>query len=502
MGAVSALGFVLVINSSWKPTPDAALYVALGESLARGEGYLFNGEPHTFVPPGYPLILAGVAHLFGNSFLAYRILMAIMGLLAAVAGYLFVRRLCGRDTALLAGGLFALNHVLLYNSTFTLADVPFALFTLIALQAILAASVGENRVAWTIAAAVLTGILPLIRINGLGVPLAASFFLYCSWKHEMKWSPRLCLLVLFLLLAFAPAGLWEIRKASFPASFSEGSYMSAIVGRKLSTQLLIMLEALRGYVPETSYAMTGVVLKTGFLEFLAPVLALVGAVTAWRNGDRLLVPLAAVQYAGFLLSPAGSRYLIVLIPALYLFLALGILRIWRWICRKVSASRARALTLVGFFSLLALLNVGHNVKTIVSARSAIESNGAETERGLPFYAAARWLKANAPRAIVLTTHPRITHYLSGCPTVTLVRSGFPEHEVWVKDSHLIQRLITERNPQFLFADSRRAALYQSATDAIHGLGMELKEIPIGVLNSRYRLFRIVSPDGPDRGSPQ
>jgi hypothetical protein len=428
--------------------------------------------------------------------------MAAIGLLTAAVGWLFVRRLCGRDTALLAGGLFALNHVLLYYSSFTLADVPFALFTLVALHAVLSASDSENRVAWTLAAAVLTGVLPLIRINGLGVPLAAGFFLYCSWERDTKWGPRLGLVVLFMLLAFAPAGLWELRKASFPPSFSEGSYASAIVGRQLSTQLLIMLDALRGYIPETSYAITGVVLKTGFLEFLAPLLALVGAVTAWRNGDRLLVPLAVIQYAGFLLSPAGSRYLIVLIPALYLFLALGILTVWRWTCGRISGTRARTLTLIGFFSLLALLNVGHNVKTIVSARTALESNGAETDRGLPFYAAARWLKANAPGATVLTTHPRIIHYLSDSPTVTLVRSGFPEHEVWVEDGRLVRRLITERDPQFLFADSRQATLYQGATDAIQGLGMELEAVPFLPSHSRYRLFRIVRPAGPQRESSQ
>jgi hypothetical protein len=310
------------------------------------------------------------------------------------------------------------------------------------------------------------------------------------------------LLALFLLLAFAPAGLWELWKTSFPASFSEGSYVGAISGRRLSTQLLIMLEALRGYIPETSYAMTGVVLKTGFLEFLAPLLAVLGAVTAWRNGDRLLVPLAVVQYAGFLLSPAGSRYLIVLIPALYLFLALGILTVWRWTYGRISTPRARAKVLVGFFAFLALLNIGHNLKTIALARSAIESNGAETERRLPFYAAARWLKANAPRAVVLTTHPRIIHYLSDCPTVTLVRSGFPEHEVWVKDSRLLRRLIAQRSPQFLFVDSKQATLFERAADAIHGLGMKLREVPLGLPSGRYHLYRIVLTDGPEGGSPQ
>jgi hypothetical protein len=144
--------------------------------------------------------------------------------------------------------------------------------------------------------------------------------------------------------------------------------------------------------------------------------------------------------------------------------------------------------------------VGHNVKTIVSARTALESNGAETERGLPFYAAARWLKANAPGAVVLTTHPRILHYLSDCPTVTLVRSGFPEHEVWVEDGRLIRRLMAERDPQFLFADSKQVTLYRSATDVIQGLGMELREIPLPAPHSRYRLFRIIRPDGPQQGS--
>ncbi len=42
----------------WQMDPDGGLYLMLGENLARGEGYTLFGEPHAFVPPGFPLFLA------------------------------------------------------------------------------------------------------------------------------------------------------------------------------------------------------------------------------------------------------------------------------------------------------------------------------------------------------------------------------------------------------------------------------------------------------------
>ena len=148
LAIVTILFFCLVVNSSWKAIPDGALYLELGESIARGEGYVFNGEPHTYVPPGYPVVVAATVATVGKSFLAYRILMACLGLLTAAAGYLLVLRLCGRDTAFLAGGLFAINYVLLYNSTFTSSDVPFALAVFLALHVVISAAGKKNILLW------------------------------------------------------------------------------------------------------------------------------------------------------------------------------------------------------------------------------------------------------------------------------------------------------------------------------------------------------------------
>ena len=106
LAIIIVLQFFLVVNSSWKATPDSALYLELGESLAGGRGYVFNGEPHTYVPPGFPAIVAVVARLFGEGFLTYRVLMALIGLLTAGVGYLLVFRLCGRRYSVFGGRAF------------------------------------------------------------------------------------------------------------------------------------------------------------------------------------------------------------------------------------------------------------------------------------------------------------------------------------------------------------------------------------------------------------
>jgi len=494
LAALAVLSFGLVINSSWKATPDSALYLELGESLAHGRGYMFNGEPHTYVPPGFPALVAASSWIFGDGFLTYRILMAIMGLLAAGAGYLLIRRLCGPDVGLLVGGLFAVNHDLLYNTTFTTADVPFALFTLVGLNAVLSAATASARISWSIAAGLLIGLPSLIRVNGWGVAPAAAIFLWYVWG-DLEKPRRLGMIALFLVLAALAPLSWELYKSTFPGSFSEGSYLHAVSGRTAWMQLSIIFASAWNYVSETSFALTGVMLKTGFLELIVPAITVAGMVAAFLKKERLLVSLAAIQFAGLLLTPAGSRYLLVLIPALYLFLALGLLRSSEWVSSKPRKMGNLVLEprfiLVGCFALMAALNVGHNAMTILQARNPVEAGGAESAKDLPFFTAARWLRGHATNEVVLTMHPRVIHYLSGHPTAELIRSGVPEHEVWVEAQNQIQSLITIRKPAFLFSDSKDPKFYQQVIKAIEAVGLKLKEIPEAGSSGRFRLWKIL-----------
>jgi Dolichyl-phosphate-mannose-protein mannosyltransferase len=494
LAIVVVLQFFLVVNNSWKATPDSALYLELGESLAEGRGYVFNGEPHTYVPPGFPTIVAVVARLFGESFLTYRVLMALLGLLTAGAGYLLIFRLCGPNTAFLVGSLVAVNHALLHNSTFTASDVPFAFFGLCSLNAALSASENRGRLLWTIAAGLIAGIPPLIRINGVGLVATTGFFLFFTWK-DMTMSRRVAYTSLFLILAAAPFAMWQSYKALFPSSINEGTYFNAITGRSFPYQIEVTLTSIWEYVQETSYALTGVVLKTGVLEWIVPLLAIMGMWIAFKRREKLLLPMTVVQFSGLFLMPAGSRYLILLIPGLYLFLALGVLRVCKWIYGRFGSSARRfprpEYIFVGLFVLLAVLNFGHNLGTIYQARTAIEAGGAESERDLPYFKAARWLKSHTSDEVVMSMHPRILHYLSRRPTIELIHSGVSLAQTWVKDQKELQNLITSRKPQYFFSDALDQSLFNATVRALHSLGLSIEPIPEADASPRFHLWRII-----------
>jgi 4-amino-4-deoxy-L-arabinose transferase-like glycosyltransferase len=492
--SISFICFALLLNSSWNATPDSALYLSLGESLERGNGYVFNGEPHTFVPPGYPLLIAASAKLLGSSFFSYRVVMIVLGFLTAIAGYLFVRVLCGKDTALLVGGVFALNHVLLHFSAHTLSDVPFALVVTAAMIAVVKACDDRLRKPWIVLAGLLMGLPPLLRINGLGTAPAVVLGFWFMWG-DFSRRERLLWIVIFLVLALVPFGYWQWLKASFPVSESEGTYWNAVAGRTLQDQLACILKSGWGHFRETSLALTGVYIRTGFLELIVPGITLYGMYAAVRNGDRLWVPLVAIQYAGISLSSAGARYILFMIPLLYLFFALGLVRITT--CVPAIARRVPdpGRVLIVVFLIFGILNLGHNMVPIYHARTALESNGPETARSRPYFEAARWLSRHAPDATVLTSRPRIVHYLSGNRTIPLVRSGVPDHEIWVRGESQIERIVRTQNPEFLYIDSKGERMYWDVLGTLKAMNRRLERIDLPG-SDRYRLFRI--PGGSSR----
>ena len=199
------------------------------------------------------MIVAISAYCFYANFLTYRILMAVIGLLTAVTGYLLIMRLCGRDTALLIGGLFAVNHILLQNSTYTTSDVPFALISLLALHATLSAAYSRRIIFWAVAAGLIMGLPPLFRVNGWGLPPAAAFSLFFVWKDRPSIK-RLGCAAVFLFFSLIPTLAWEFYKSTFPASVNEGTYINALTGRSLDTQISIILKSAWDYAQESSYA--------------------------------------------------------------------------------------------------------------------------------------------------------------------------------------------------------------------------------------------------------
>ncbi|MFH0958856.1 MAG: glycosyltransferase family 39 protein [Pseudomonadota bacterium] len=489
------LCFVLVINDSWKASPDSALYLELGESLAHGNGYKFNGEQHTYVPPGYPLFVAMIARFFGSDFLNYRVAMAILGILTGLMGYLFLLKLLGPDPAFVIGGLFALNNTLLVNSTFETSDVLFAMLGLVSLISLVSLNVqGKEKYLFTIGA-LLSGIPALVRINGWGLPLSSGLFLFFSRKDSSSMG-RVMATLTFVTVSLIVPCLWELHKSSYAPSYNEGEYISAVAGRSFTTQLSIIGNAAVSYASEISTAIAGVSIKTGILEFLIVGLIFIGFYVSWIRGERLLTCLTVVQFGGLLLSPAGSRYIILLIPGLLLFLLMGVSVFLELILKQVDKEWRAIFTLkrviMSIFMLLCLTNLGQNLVTISEARMALENNGAESLRDKPFFVAARWLKANHNEQAIMTMNPRIIRYLTGMSTVETLRSGAPEESAWPTTRNQIADIIEKRKPGFLFLDSRDPKLKELILEAAETRNLEFKIVPEASFGDRYCLGQLVN----------
>ncbi|MFP4057190.1 MAG: glycosyltransferase family 39 protein [Candidatus Brocadiia bacterium] len=129
-----AFAYVDSITPTFLINPDSAIYMGLGRSLARGDGYTFNATPYGKYPPTFPVILAGVYLVAGQSVWGMQLAVALCGLGALLATYGLVRPRAGVVPALTIAVLtgacswFVSHAVLLVR-----ADVPYAFFSLAAL---------------------------------------------------------------------------------------------------------------------------------------------------------------------------------------------------------------------------------------------------------------------------------------------------------------------------------------------------------------------------------
>jgi hypothetical protein len=134
---------------------DDAEYLVLGDALASGQGYTWANDPlqppHNKYPPGYPLTIAGVLLLTGNTADAYDgIIPAKLLALLAFAGSLVVLWLLLSRTQrepglapLLAVGLFAVNPFVLEYAVQIMSELP---YTFVSLLALLAAASLSKRI--------------------------------------------------------------------------------------------------------------------------------------------------------------------------------------------------------------------------------------------------------------------------------------------------------------------------------------------------------------------
>lgn len=62
-----AAAYLLGFNGQWRVEPDSALYLSIGQNLAEGKGYSYQGQTNRLAYPLLPLLIGGVFKLTGSS---------------------------------------------------------------------------------------------------------------------------------------------------------------------------------------------------------------------------------------------------------------------------------------------------------------------------------------------------------------------------------------------------------------------------------------------------
>ncbi len=220
------IGAVLVRLSLllwWSPevASDAADYVRIANDVAAGRGFLdTDGDPTSFRAPLYPLMLAGLFRLFGESITAIRLVQ--IGLDAATVATVFLiaeRTLAerlGAWVAPLSAFLVALNLGQISASQRVLSET---LFTLLFVTAVGASAAWwrSDRPTLALQWAVVTGFVLGLATLTKGVMIAYPVVLVAAaWARWRRPPTGSFALVLCFALTLAP---WTLRNYAVHGTF-------------------------------------------------------------------------------------------------------------------------------------------------------------------------------------------------------------------------------------------------------------------------------------------
>ena len=319
--AWTALIYVAGVTNRWWPTPDSAVYLGLGRSLAEGRGYQFNGAFCTDFTPGVPVVLAALHAVFGQAYWAPNVLVALCGFVALCMIYLVMAELAGRRLAFTVTVATALSYAFYFNSHRILSDVPFTAMLWATLYCSLRYRRGKGW--WLVGAGLLAAGSIAVRGPGLLVLAPAAVALVVDRPSQAALGKRLLTgVVLLSVILVAGGALLLVARAcsrDVPqyARFFLGYFDGGAGGR-----LAHLVSGLRD-VPSAFARLLTSQRGGGFREaaVIMLLLALVGVVSLWKRRLRL-IPVLAVVYPIELIVFAGrfegirARYLLPIQPVL------------------------------------------------------------------------------------------------------------------------------------------------------------------------------------------
>ncbi len=306
------------------------------------------------VPPGYPLLLAPIMLLFGQTpILAIRLLCMTAVTCSALATYYLHRRRLGARSAWIAALLVAGSPVLLRLSATPLSEPLFTAgvsVLLVFCQRWTMGGVPGYRGA--VIAGLATAAVVCIRSMGIAILPAMAI---AAWRiPDRSLRFRVGFVAVLTLTTMLPLAAWELRQSAYPATFGyQHAWTHAREAEATdATGLALQVERLARFGPMRLAALKALLLPSDLAwrlfqpPFDSPTTWLIGGgvvilgivlAATQRNASDVYVLLTLLMLA---LWPydEGSRFVAPLLPIViaYPFVA------WKWLQARVPRPVARA----------------------------------------------------------------------------------------------------------------------------------------------------------------
>ena len=312
---------------------DAATYILLGKSLAQGHGcqdpILPGSYPFTKYPFLFPAMLAPVIGFFGIDFLAIRVEVALIALMAAVAWYFYFRERLQTAAGLGLALAFALHPYSVSFITRTLSETPYLLWTGISFWTFNRwKKTGQGTcLATSLACAVLAFFCRSAGVALFGALILGVVLEPQLWSRKVMKIPATLAVVVVSLLAAAGWSFYVLFHPTPVVNYFQEMFQPVFAGRSVNFAVLLeRVQANSWYYFSTISSQLLPGLRPGsapsiIISGLLWLLLAAGAFRAARNRQLLEVFYFAFSIAMVMVWPCylEFRFLFPLLPLMLMF---------------------------------------------------------------------------------------------------------------------------------------------------------------------------------------
>jgi len=222
-------------------SPDSTAYIGVARSLLAGNGFFFHDKAMTHYPPGYPLLIAGVAWLYlGDILQATRFLAALLFganfVLLGLAVHMCTRRSLAATGCVMLIFLFSAPTILIHSMAWT--EAPFITFCMVSFL-LLSHYIMHPRPYVLVLAGLVAGFAVATRYVGVVLFPTVALAFFVLDKRSIK--PKTRDMAIFAGVASLPLASWIIRNILIAQSATNRTFAFHPVGLGHVKRLIIAM---------------------------------------------------------------------------------------------------------------------------------------------------------------------------------------------------------------------------------------------------------------------